>query len=1140
MNSFTDHFATSRTASALLGTATRPLTLRVQSAHESRVVEVETNKCSIGSSESCTIRLREPGVQPVHCVILRGPDRTVIRRWADDTWLNDATFMDAELHPNDVIRIKNIEIRVSFGNHRHEAIPTARAKGTNENPKTRSLVRRLRVAEERVVELESHLQHHESHTANMAGRLQQIEQKVHETNNRRFQQLFRKLLSEKGMLERQLGQQRVLYQQERFQLQSDIDRLASEISRQQDRIEFEQRRNAAKQERLDELNNSSQAVLTAELARVREAETQIEEQRVTLSQRLAEIEAERARGERELADSRAEVNNSQQRLDALTQDLEQQKVRVAKEKSELTERLDVIQAELDDRNQAYREVQGQLSDCQEELVAAQEELEAAQELATQAEASADDQRARLSEQINTLTKKCADLEDQRNSLQAELESLRGAADSSQQHLEQISSLEQRLNEQEADWQNRENDWQNRENEWQDRENDWQNRETEWQDREGEWQDRIDALENELSELNQEIEKLREAAAQPEAENSIAVEPSSKPDATEQDPSSKLDLLARPEDDASESDLSPQITDFLRDLASQGTEVSDESDSDNMASDVVGEMPTPGASVSIENHESTDVEVQDERSTTDDLLADLRSTLDSVRLGNDEQRAPNLECQDEEVTEFAAESKPEASFDEPADEPTLDAEALDPTPPTPAFDEPAEVVPADVQPSNTLDGEMTTDFDRSSEFEAESSFEEDTDFEATAEFVATEEEHPVAEPESQPAEQDFSAEFSSTDAVSFDEPDFSENANGFDDLVPAETNALDSNEPLQDIEPGFGETSELDDPSDASANTASSDEDQLLARIRSLVSSDQSNFEEKNAEETDELDAADSLDPFSKLRAQTEALVDAIPSSQSVPEPEESLPTHEELPTENEPSASAAVPSFVSALPAEPKAPVNPEDVSIDDYMQQLLQRVGNPGSSAAVNPQPTTSDAPVVDDEIDAPVNQEKKRAAQETTRNPLNAASTKERKETPVVDLEAMRELANESTRSALTRHAKKSSQREALSNLGTAIIGVLAAAILAILSRGELSIFFFGALIGSIVAAFYGYLAFQKGAMRIVMSIGRGKGAGTVKVIETPTAAMELSEQQLAAPNAELPELDGIGDGPALVANPATEPTS
>ena len=79
---------------------------------DGQVIRVNVSKCTIGSAPDATLRLVCPGVQPIHCLILRGSGGTAIRRMSPDTFLNRQPFTDARLQPGDCLRVGPIEFEV--------------------------------------------------------------------------------------------------------------------------------------------------------------------------------------------------------------------------------------------------------------------------------------------------------------------------------------------------------------------------------------------------------------------------------------------------------------------------------------------------------------------------------------------------------------------------------------------------------------------------------------------------------------------------------------------------------------------------------------------------------------------------------------------------------------------------------------------------------------------------------------------------------------------------------------------------------------------------------------------------------------------------------------------------------------------
>lgn len=94
-------------------TAADELTLRIiGTEHDGRILRIQAAKCTIGSGRDCTLRLRAPGVQNLHCLILRGPGGLAAKAWSRDTTLNGRAFSDAQLNAGDRLTIGPIELEI--------------------------------------------------------------------------------------------------------------------------------------------------------------------------------------------------------------------------------------------------------------------------------------------------------------------------------------------------------------------------------------------------------------------------------------------------------------------------------------------------------------------------------------------------------------------------------------------------------------------------------------------------------------------------------------------------------------------------------------------------------------------------------------------------------------------------------------------------------------------------------------------------------------------------------------------------------------------------------------------------------------------------------------------------------------------
>lgn len=87
-----------------------PVQLRLQA--DGQLLELPLGKTTIGSSPRCNLRIPQPGVQPLHCLIVRGPEGLSVRRWAADSQLNGLPFDDAPLSAGDRLVLGGVELEL--------------------------------------------------------------------------------------------------------------------------------------------------------------------------------------------------------------------------------------------------------------------------------------------------------------------------------------------------------------------------------------------------------------------------------------------------------------------------------------------------------------------------------------------------------------------------------------------------------------------------------------------------------------------------------------------------------------------------------------------------------------------------------------------------------------------------------------------------------------------------------------------------------------------------------------------------------------------------------------------------------------------------------------------------------------------
>ncbi|MEX0611564.1 MAG: FHA domain-containing protein [Pirellulales bacterium] len=69
-------------------------------------------KTTIGSSPRCNLRIQQPGVHPLHCLIVQEGGELTVRRWAGDALLNGVPFDEAPLTAGDRLCLGSADVTV--------------------------------------------------------------------------------------------------------------------------------------------------------------------------------------------------------------------------------------------------------------------------------------------------------------------------------------------------------------------------------------------------------------------------------------------------------------------------------------------------------------------------------------------------------------------------------------------------------------------------------------------------------------------------------------------------------------------------------------------------------------------------------------------------------------------------------------------------------------------------------------------------------------------------------------------------------------------------------------------------------------------------------------------------------------------
>ncbi len=178
------------------------LTLTIRQAGEpDRTVALPRGKCTVGSSQSCQIRLHSSAVRPLHCLIVHDSDKTVVTRWASGALLNGNDFSSTAFRPGDCLTLGEFEIQLaaapastkdvsaaSFVNSQSTPVQPARPNDTLRSPSTpspshsKALEKKYRSANDtarrRCRDLIASLRTIKTETTQLGSRMEQFSRKV--------------------------------------------------------------------------------------------------------------------------------------------------------------------------------------------------------------------------------------------------------------------------------------------------------------------------------------------------------------------------------------------------------------------------------------------------------------------------------------------------------------------------------------------------------------------------------------------------------------------------------------------------------------------------------------------------------------------------------------------------------------------------------------------------------------------------------------------------------------------------------------------------------------------------------------------------------------------------------------------------
>ncbi|MCE9554670.1 MAG: hypothetical protein K8T91_15040, partial [Planctomycetes bacterium] len=427
---------------SLLGTPPGELVLRVRgTARNGQEVRLSQSRCTVGSAPGCTLRLVAPGIQPQHCLLLRGVRGTIVRSLAAETRLNGRPFDDAALKTGDLLGIGPIEFEVV----------TAPAPAQVDSAPA-ELQLKLEELQNRCNLAEAEREHWEQEARDT--KRQRDDLRTELASERAVRQLGRdsqqsELAAAKEQLDRNrqeledahralttrqetLGQQEQALQSQQAALEDERRALREGASLEHSRLDNIEATLAADREELVRTQQdlaSEKLTLAAEQERLRSDRNTLQ----TEQQQLAELRQQLDARKLELDGALAALGDDRQQLGT-------EQVQLASDRTQLTlqqQQLTAERAHLVPERQEWEAAQAKVADRASVTTQSEEELAAAQAEIAEQRADLDALRVGLDGDRQRLDEQCRQLQSEQNEFaaqQAELVTQRGELASHQEEL----------------------------------------------------------------------------------------------------------------------------------------------------------------------------------------------------------------------------------------------------------------------------------------------------------------------------------------------------------------------------------------------------------------------------------------------------------------------------------------------------------------------------------------------------------------------------------------------------------------------------------------------------------------------------------------------------------------------------------
>lgn len=384
------------------------LVLKIRgSSRNGQLLRLKSSKCTIGSNPNCTLRLRARGVEPVHCLILRGKNASVIRRWSPDTRLNGRSFTDAQLAVGDRLSIGSFEFEiVSVGEVQvqdpnsslHQADQRSQSSSQTVSWKDYKLEsEQLDIREKKILKESEDLEAREKKILNDSERLKTLEQKIL-NESQQLESREKQFLKESEELKKRENQ--ILKES------AELKNRENQVLKDSEQVEIHRQQALKDQESLNLKTKQLEESLTALQAK----QNQFEEERNRWNTiRNAKLADESKRQAGDLENQRLSLNTQQVQLDSQRSELDNSRKQIEVKQSELNNQLKQLEVKRNELEVQRNLLESELEEQRSELESQRQSLAIRQQ---EQQADLNNLKEQIQERDRLLSKQAAELEKQ--------------------------------------------------------------------------------------------------------------------------------------------------------------------------------------------------------------------------------------------------------------------------------------------------------------------------------------------------------------------------------------------------------------------------------------------------------------------------------------------------------------------------------------------------------------------------------------------------------------------------------------------------------------------------------------------------------------------------------------------------------